>query len=165
MLDHRSESFMMRISLVLHLLSSSEKDTMSVRNLKEHSAEGEQWGKRDEGNLLIASQFLEAQWEWIDFLLLVTSIANRHGKLNRKWSSFRGGGPTSCPVVGALVAHPKQHRILSLNFPENSALRSIYHAHSGLNLIHNILVVLDWTLTSGSRMNVLSVTILWVFTE
>lgn len=65
---------------------------------------------------------------------------------NRKGSgphSEEGG--TSCPVVGALAAHPEQHIILSLNFQMNSALCSIYHAHSGLSLIHNFLVVLDYS--------------------
>lgn len=102
-----SESFLMHVSLVFHLLSSSEKDTLSVCKLVRTFSWSRAVRKRDEGNLLTASQFLEAQWEWIDFLLLVTSIANRHGKPDRKWSSFRGGGPTSRPVVGALAAHPE----------------------------------------------------------
>lgn len=57
---------------------------------------------RDRKAIGAPPQFLETEWEWIDFLLLVTSMGNQHGKPDRKWSPLRGEGPTSCPVVGVL---------------------------------------------------------------
>jgi len=57
-----------------------------------------------------------------------------------------GSGPHSeegVPLPVPLAAHPEQHRFQSLNLQENSALCSIYY--SGLSLIHNIFVVLDYS--------------------